>query len=198
MSTTVRIRSCRSDDLAQVEALWERVPPYRPEDQAAVEAMYQRAGQAREAEDSRWMPRTPAAAAPESAADADSTVWVAVLHVDSGADQVVGFAEASPAGAVSQMSPTMPLGREWRNRNDVAELRRLSVAPELWRQGIGTQLSQTAIGWCRDSEFRTIVLNTTSAQGPALALYRKLGFREAARSFLGEFELVWFELELSP
>ncbi len=142
------------------------------------------------------MPRTPAAAAPESAAEADSTAWVAVLPVDTGADQVVGFAEVSRAGAVSQMSPSMPLAREWRRRNDVADLRRLSFAPEVWRQGIGTRLSQTAIEWCRDSGFRTIVLNTTSAQKPALALYRKLGFREAARSFLGEFELVWFELGL--
>ena len=49
---------------------------------------------------------------------------------------------------------------------------------------------------CRESGFRTIVLNTTSAQEPAPRLYRKLGFREAARSFLGEFELVWFERSL--
>ena len=57
-------------------------------------------------------------------------------------------------------------------------------------------MSRKAIEWSRDSGFRTIVLNTTSAQKPALGLYRKLGFREAARSFLGEFELVWFELSL--
>ena len=143
------------------------------------------------------MTRATATATPESAADADSSAWVAVRPLDTGADRVVGFAEVSHTGAVSQMPPTMPMAREWRRREDVAELRRLSVAPEFWRQGVGTRLSRTAIEWCRDNGFRSIVLNTTSAQKPALALYRKLGFREAARSFLGEFELVWFELALA-
>jgi hypothetical protein len=39
--------------------------------------------------------------------------------------------------------------------------------------------------------FQALVLNTTSAQLPALALYGKLGFAEVGRCFLGPYELVW-------
>jgi hypothetical protein len=37
---------------------------------------------------------------------------------------------------------------------------------------------------------RSLVLNTTSAQLAALALYRGLGFREIGRSYLDVYELV--------
>jgi ribosomal protein S18 acetylase RimI-like enzyme len=40
---------------------------------------------------------------------------------------------------------------------------------------------------------RSLVLNTTVAQLPALALYRKLGFNELGRSYLGSYELVWMQ-----
>jgi len=39
--------------------------------------------------------------------------------------------------------------------------------------------------------FRSLVLNTTAAQIPALAFYRRIGFQEVGRSYLGAFELVW-------
>jgi hypothetical protein len=41
---------------------------------------------------------------------------------------------------------------------------------------------------------RSLVLNTTSAQPPALALYASLGFREIGRSHLDVYELVWLRL----
>jgi ribosomal protein S18 acetylase RimI-like enzyme len=41
--------------------------------------------------------------------------------------------------------------------------------------------------------FRALVLNTTSAQLPALAMYRRLGFTEVGRCFLGPYELVWMQ-----
>ncbi|HBD83407.1 MAG TPA: GNAT family N-acetyltransferase [Dehalococcoidia bacterium] len=79
----------------------------------------------------------------------------------------------------------------------MAELRFLRVAPELWRQqGIGKQLSQTAIAWCRDHGMRSLILNITSPQIPALGLYFDLGFMEAGRYFKGMFEMVLLELEL--
>jgi hypothetical protein len=43
---------------------------------------------------------------------------------------------------------------------------------------------------------RSLVLNTTAAQIPALALYHKLGFHELGRSFLGSYELVWMQRRL--
>jgi hypothetical protein len=41
--------------------------------------------------------------------------------------------------------------------------------------------------------FRSLVLNTTAAQIPALALYGKLGFHELGRSYLGSYEPVWMQ-----
>ena len=40
------------------------------------------------------------------------------------------------------------------------------------------------------------VLNTTTPQRPAIALYKRLGFREAERTFLDKYELVWLRLDL--
>jgi hypothetical protein len=44
---------------------------------------------------------------------------------------------------------------------------------------------------------RSLVLNTTSAQLPALALYAGLGFREIGRSYLDVYELVWMQMWLA-
>ena len=72
----------------------------------------------------------------------------------------------------------------------------MRVAEEVWRQGIGTRLTEVAIDWCRHHGVRTLVLNTTTPQGPAIGLYHKLGFREVARTFIGRYELVWLRLDL--
>lgn len=72
----------------------------------------------------------------------------------------------------------------------------MRVAEDMWRQGIGTQLAELVIDWCRLHGIRTLVLNTTSPQKPAIGLYTKLGFCEMDRTFLGRYELVWFRLDL--
>jgi hypothetical protein len=41
--------------------------------------------------------------------------------------------------------------------------------------------------------FRRLVLNTTAAQIPELALYARFDFHELGRSYLGAYELVWLE-----
>ena len=190
-----RIRSYQSDDQAHAEALWARVGPYRPGDGAEVQAMHERARRARKAGD-RWIGKAAPIPLCEDAPTVCSAGWVAIAPLDGGSDRVVGFVEVVGSGAVPEMSPDMPLGQEWGHRSDVAQLTRFCVLPELWRRGVGTRLTQTAIEWCRDNGFRTLVLNTTSPQIPALCLYRNLGFREAGRSFLDKYELVWHELEL--
>jgi hypothetical protein len=43
---------------------------------------------------------------------------------------------------------------------------------------------------------RSLILNITSPQIPALGLYFDLGFMEAGRYFKGMFEMVLLELEL--
>jgi GNAT superfamily N-acetyltransferase len=81
---------------------------------------------------------------------------------------------------------------------DVAELLHLRVASERRRHGIGTALCHTVIDWSGRHGFRSLVLNTTSPQAPALALYAALGFGQAGRSYLDKYELVWHQLALQP
>jgi aspartate N-acetyltransferase len=84
----------------------------------------------------------------------------------------------------------------WHERTDVAELRRLRVAPEARRMGIGAALTSAVIDWCRDDGCRTLYLHTTSPQAPARALYERLGFRDVGHILTGEWEYVWYAMEL--
>ena len=72
----------------------------------------------------------------------------------------------------------------------------MRVAEDMWRQSIGTQLAETALDWSHHHGVRTLVLNTTAPQKPAIGLYHKLGFDEVARTFLDRCELVWLRVEL--
>jgi len=60
----------------------------------------------------------------------------------------------------------------------------------------GLELTATVIAWSRRNGFSALVLNTTTPQAPARALYAGLGFREVCQSYLGHYELVWYELAL--
>ena len=194
MSTSVRIRAMRPRDEPQAEALWKGMSPYRPGDEAEVEAMYERAGRARETGDERWKRlETPAL---DDASQSSSASWVAAVPSDIGEDRIIGVIQVVGPTALTQMPPGLPLSREWRLRDHVAELRRLRVACDTWRQGVGTRLTQAVIDWCGDHGFTTLVLNTTTPQKPAIRLYRKLGFREAGLTFLDKYELIWLRLDL--
>lgn len=192
MSQQILIRRHRPEDSAQVEALWDGVGPYRPGDEALIEEMYERARRARLDDDLWWMDHVVPA---EDTIEEPSAGWVAVVPSETGPDRVVGIVDVEGA-PVLQMPSDMPLAQEWGRRTDIATLTRLSVAPEFWRRGLGSSLIQAAAEWCRERLYKTLVLNTTSPQVPAMSLYRKVGFREAGRSYLGRYELVWFELAL--
>ena len=156
--------------------------------------MYDRAARAREAGSKRW--KEVEDSAPQDIAQSASASWVAAVPSADGKDRIVGTVQVTGPTALSQMPSDLPLSREWRLRDHVAELSRLRVADDMRRQGIGTRLTRTAIDWCRVQGFRTLVLNTTTPQKPAIALYKKLGFSEADRTFLDKYELVWLSLHL--
>lgn len=121
---------------------------------------------------------------------------MAVVPSESGEHRVVGTVQVVSPTALSEMPTDHPLSRELRLRDDVAELRLMRVAEEVWRQGIGTQLAEVAVDWCRHQGIRTLVLNTTTPQKPAIGLCHNLGFREVAKTFIDRYELVWLRLEL--
>ena len=193
MSVPVRIRAMWPSDGPQAEALWKGMSPYRPGDEAEVQEMYERANRAKDEGDRRW--KALGASAPDRVMRDASASWVAAVPSESG-ERIAGTVQVIGPTTLAEMPPDLPLGRDWRLRDDVAELKRLRVADEIRRRGVGTSLTQAVIDWCRAHGFRTLVLNTTTPQKPAIALYKRLGFREADRTFLDKYELVWLRLDL--
>lgn len=77
-----------------------------------------------------------------------------------------------------------------------ARLRRLDVAPEHQRRGLGRRLSQTVVDWAREHGYARVILDTTTLQTPAIALYESMGFRRAGQTRFRRWDIVWFELTL--
>lgn len=63
--------------------------------------------------------------------------------------------------------------------NDLAGVMSFAVAPGHRRSGIGTEIFSSALRWARISGARSAWLQVVSTNAPALALYRKFGFRRA-------------------
>jgi ribosomal protein S18 acetylase RimI-like enzyme len=66
----------------------------------------------------------------------------------------------------------------------------LVVLPEAQRSGVASALLREVL--CRYTQ-NTLVVSTAAENTPALALYKRFGFIERARSFAGELDLVQLE-----
>lgn len=155
--------------------------------------MYARAMQAQRTSD-RWVAPRPGIDRIDDIAGSYAAFWVAVAG-DHDIQDIVGMIGVRRGVDPGEVGDPACLVR-WRARDDVAELRRLRVAPEHWRRGVGAALTSAVIDWARANGYRSLVLNTTAPQTPARRLYERLGFEEIGRSFLGQYELVWYELGL--
>jgi GNAT superfamily N-acetyltransferase len=176
------VRHYREGDRPAIQALEQRVQPYRLEDMAEVEAMHRRAARARASGDG-WI-----AHQPEPDTTADIPLWYAGFWVAEQGGTVVGM-----VGVRTDFLPGVaPPRHDWHERDDIAELRRLRVAPEARRQGIGAALTNAVIDWCRANGRTTLYLHTTSPQAPARALYEALGFENIGHVLTGEWEYVWY------
>lgn len=83
----------------------------------------------------------------------------------------------------------------------VAELQRMSVSTTCRKMGIARKLLAQLIKHARAEELQKIVLTTTSAQGPAIGLYKKCGFKCMAvfpypQKILKDLEYWSFDLQL--
>ena len=82
----------------------------------------------------------------------------------------------------------------------VAELQRMSVSPVCRRMGIAKKLLDELLAYAKYQQFEKVELTTTSAQAPAMRLYKKYGFK-LKRVFpyhlkvLADLEYFCFELQ---
>ena len=67
-----------------------------------------------------------------------------------------------------------------------AELRRMSVATESRRQGIGWKLLQTAEAFCREHGYQRIRLTTVDLLQPAIAMYQQFGYQLVGEEKYGQ------------
>lgn len=77
-----------------------------------------------------------------------------------------------------------------------AEIRRLRVASDHRRRGIGSALVEAALKFCQENQYIKITLDTFMEREPAINLFRKFRFRhESTRRAAGK-ELLYFYLDL--
>jgi ribosomal protein S18 acetylase RimI-like enzyme len=84
-----------------------------------------------------------------------------------------------------------------RRTDEEAELRRMSVATDSRRQGIGSKLLETTEAFCRERGYRRIRLTTVSLLQPAIALYRKHGYHQVGEEQYGQITGLHFVKELT-
>ncbi|XP_059185286.1 N-acetyltransferase 8-like [Centropristis striata] len=90
----------------------------------------------------------------------DDNFWVAEAEVE-GRAQIMGM-----VAVMAKQS-----GKERHG-----ELFRMIISPSCRRAGLGYKLAQTVVDFCKERGFSKVVLETSSTQTAAVALYKKLGF----------------------
>ena len=81
-------------------------------------------------------------------------------------------------------------------RREGAEIKRMWVAPAARRRGVGRRLLAALEDAARGAGHRRVVLDTSSGQPEALAMYRALGYREVPDYNGNPYAAHWFEKAL--
>lgn len=77
-----------------------------------------------------------------------------------------------------------------------AEMRRLRVAQEWRRRGIGSKLIEKALAWCHDHNYLKLTLDTFVERDAAIKLFEKFHFRHNRTREVNGKELLYFYLDI--
>lgn len=80
---------------------------------------------------------------------------------------------------------------------EMAELKRMRVASDWRRKGIGQLLLEVAEEFCRRQGYTRIVLDTTDRQEAARRLYERNGYVRTGERPLGEMRMVFYRKEMA-
>ena len=69
------------------------------------------------------------------------------------------------------------VGIQASDKEDEAELRRMTVSMTVRRQGVGRRLLRTTEKFCRSRGYKRIILSTVDFLKPALAMYHNNGYK---------------------
>ncbi|XP_061584407.1 N-acetyltransferase 8-like 2 [Cololabis saira] len=91
-------------------------------------------------------------------------------------DDCFWVAEAEFEGRVQVLGMVAVMGQTSGGEKQGAMFRMI-ISPRCRRMGLGYRMTQTVIDFCKERGFSKVVLDTSSTQTSAVALYAKLGFR---------------------
>ncbi|XP_071350706.1 N-acetyltransferase 8-like 2 isoform X2 [Trachinotus anak] len=90
-------------------------------------------------------------------------------------DDCFWVAEAEVDGRVQIMGMVAVMAKQ-SGKEKYGELFRMIISPLCRRVGLGFRLAQIVVEFCKEQGFSKVVLETSSTQTAAVALYEKLGF----------------------
>ena len=104
-------------------------------------------------------------------------------YIGSGGGMIVALSEKGEAvGCVAY----------WGHSRERCEMKRLYVKPEYRNYGIGMALGKEVIRRAKESGFTEMVLDTAKPLTAAIALYKKLGFKETEAYYLNPMDDVLY------
>ena len=108
------------------------------------------------------------------------------IYINSWGDFLVGTVngEVVVTGAVKKLD------------ENCGEIKRIRVKPECQRRGYGEAMTKALIKRAEELGYKKIRIDTMTTNTRAQALFNKTGFKEAYHGKIGEFEVIFYFMEL--
>ncbi len=109
------------------------------------------------------------------------------IYINNRGDFLVGTIknEVIVTGAVKKLS------------GDCGEIKRIRVKPECQRQGYGEAMTKALIKRAAELGYDRIRIDTMTSNTRAQALFKKVGFKESSNGKIGEYDVIFYFMELN-